>query len=683
MTTRLMRYLLTALLIFTSLDVAAKQVPIDAFFTHNIYSQPRLSPTGRYLSIVAPDPEFPERNLLEIVDLKSMKLIHVFRVSTPRDPFGNREVFERITWVSDQRLVFSTGFRIGGFDQPVASGKIYAIDVDGGSIRLLQANKSWTEWTGYGVIGKFADDSRHVVTSSYSRWNPPQAFIVNVAGNNGTLAATWGTGKNPNAHRLVSSPLENGDLMVDHAGQVRVARGYDVPSGRSVWAYRDSGSDDWRRLPQDLYAPDLGVGPIGFTPGNDKIDLLEFAPTGTLGLYHYDPKADTKTLVYADADNDINEHFFSSGIMYGPWLLGQRAFAVTLMPGRPKLVLLHKDGPGAKILKAFNSSFPHDYTRIVSWTYDGSEAVVSASGDRDPGTYYLVDSSTLHATPLFNLRPDIDSKDMASMKPITFKARDGMTIHGYLTEPQGATPDKLPMIVYVHGGPHGVRDEWGFEPWVQLLANRGYAVLQINYRGSAGYGWQYEKAGFRHWGTTMQYDVIDGTRWAIAHGIADSHRICIFGGSYGGFAALRSSELAPDLYRCTVGYDGVYDLPMMKKKGDITWFSAGRAYLDEVLGTDAADLADQSPVNHVDRLRGGLFLIQGGEDYRAPSEQVDELKAALDKAGKKYRYLYKPNEGHGFFLISDERELARKLLKFFDAYIGVDARATPVTTAGR
>lgn len=664
MATDLVRGLVGSLLLISSASaMGAAQVPINSFFTRHTYTQPRISPSGRFLAVVGPDPQDVESNLLDIVDLKNMTLFRSLKMAT--DP---NIIFDTIRWVSDERLVVSTATRrAGGFDRPVLTGKVFTIDVEHNDLRLLQENKSGRSWTGYQILKILPDDPYHVITGSYSRWKSPRAYRIDLRGNRNQMLANWGQ-KNPNIRKLATSPLENGRLFADHEGQIRLAVGFDVATGAAQWSWRSTEASAWKSLPADLLDPAFDVGPVGATPDDKELYLLEYAPSDTLGLYRYNPATDTKALIYDDPRADIDRTDFYDGLIFGPE--HKDIVAVITMPGRPHTVLLHKAGPAARILKAFGSGFPDKFSRIVSWTNDGSKAVVSVSAGRDPGTYYLVDAKTLHAKLLLKQRPDIDPVQMAPVEPIEFKSRDGATIHGYLTLPDGVQPKNLPMIVYVHGGPHGVRDQWEFDPMVQLLANRGYAVLQVNYRGSAGYGWTYEKTGFRHWGTTMQYDVIDGTRWAVKQGYANAKRICIFGGSYGGFAALRSSELAPDLYRCTVGYDGVYDLPMMFKKGDITWQSAGPYYLRYVLGTDMADLKDQSPVSHVGRLKSAIFLIQGGMDNRAPPAQVDELKAALDKAGKHYDYLYKANEGHGFTKLADQRELAQKLLDFFARNIG-------------
>jgi len=242
---------------------------------------------------------------------------------------------------------------------------------------------------------------------------------------------------------------------------------------------------------------------------------------------------------------------------------------------------------------------------------------------------------------------------MAAMQPISFKARDGLTIHGYLTLPLGGHKP-LPLVVNPHGGPFGIRDYWQFDPETEFLAYHGYAVLQVNYRGSGGYGAAFQNAGYYQWGGTMQDDLTDATQWAIKQGIADPKRICIYGGSYGGYAALEAVVKAPDLYKCAIGYAGVYDLVMLHDRGGEMYYSSHGmgAYLSNTLGDNMAALRAASPVDHVNRIKAALFLAHGGADETVPIDQANEMRSALDKAGKKYEWLYYPNEGHGYFKLA-------------------------------
>lgn len=672
-----------ALFSFATIAAGAEKVPISDFFTHNIYLQPTLSPSGRYVSIVTWDPKVPERNLLVIDDLKSHSIWRTFAMTFTAGKgsiyhqWGGQELFWDVRWLTDHLIVFGSAENYGALGHPFLTGKIYSLDLDKQQRRLLQGPGEMNR-QGFQILRTLANDPKHIVTASHSYARgtaafsnlSPSAFLLNTHGVLSYAAATdWGKGTTANGHRIMTSPLQNGGLMADRQGEVRLAVGFDEGSGDTVAEFRDSADSKWRSVPAK-FLDRLGTQFVDFIPGGNDIYMLDYAANNaqTLSLYRLNPDTGKKALLYSNPQVGIDSTDFHDGLIWGP--KHEHVVAVETMYGRPQLSLLQSHGPAAKVLSAFSQSFPGEYPRIMSWSRDGSLAIVAVSSDRDPGRFLLVNVKTMHAQPLFKQRPDINPTDMAPMRPIEFKARDGLLIHGYLTLPNGEAPKNLPMIVYVHGGPHGVRDQWGFDPWVQLLANRGYAVLQINYRGSMGYGYKYMESGYGHWGTTMQYDVIDGTRWAVKQGYANPHRICIFGGSYGGFAALRSAEIAPDLYQCTVGYDGVYDLNMMFDKGDVKNTSNGRLYMQNVLGTDAADRAKQSPVNHVSRLKGGIFLIEGGQDHRAPPAQVDELKQRLNAAGKKYIYLYKEYEGHGFGKVSNQRELAKKLLAFFDHWIG-------------
>jgi dipeptidyl aminopeptidase/acylaminoacyl peptidase len=661
-------------MLLMSAGAFAGDVPIGHFFTHNLNLQPELSPSGRYLSMVTWDPKVPDRNWLVIYDLKNKSIAHTFGLRQRR--MMSQEIFWNVDWLTDNHIVFGSADNYGAIGKPGLTGKIYSINISHKQRRLLQG--PWSgNLAGFHILRLFRDDPDHIETIS-QKWTrgttaagnvAPSAFLLKTHGSSSYRAATeWGKGTTANGHRIMTSPLDNGGLVADRDGTIRIASGFNEDTGESRAVYRDNRDAKWQPLPSGLH-DQLGERFVGFTADNKEFYTLDYASGGgTLSLYQIDPDSGNKTVLYHNPKVGIDSTLFHNGLTWGP--KGKHIAAVETMYGRPKITLIKKHGAVAKILSAFSQSFTGEYPRIVDFSRDGSRAVVEVSSDRDPGRYYLVDVKTMNATALFKRRPDINPKKMAPMRPVQFKARDGATIHGYLTLPKGETPKDLPMIVYLHGGPHGARDHWGFDSWVQLLANRGYAVLQVNFRGSMGYGWNYMAAGFRHWGTTMQYDVIDGTKWAVKQGYADPGRICVFGASYGGYAAIRSAEIAPKLYQCTVGYDGVYDLNMMFDYLGSHHNESDVLYGREVLGSDHADRAKQSPVNHARRLTGGIFLIQGGADKIVPPKQADELRKRLDAAGKHYHYLYKSHEVHGFGKVPDQRELAKKLLAFFNHWIG-------------
>jgi dipeptidyl aminopeptidase/acylaminoacyl peptidase len=261
-------------------------------------------------------------------------------------------------------------------------------------------------------------------------------------------------------------------------------------------------------------------------------------------------------------------------------------------------------------------------------------------------------------------RPQLKSEDLARAEPFELRARDGIAIRGYLTTPKVSNPKRLPMVVLVHGGPHGIFDSYGFDWEAQLLASRGYAVLQVNYRGSGGRGKVFEASGYGRWGAEMQDDVTDAVNWAIKDGVADASRICIMGGSFGAYSALAGVFREPEMFRCAVGIAGVYDLELMHKKGDIPDLESGRRYLRMAVGTDAADMQSRSPSFNAERIKAAVFLVHGRDDERAPYEQAVRMRAALQKAGNSPEWLVESKEGHGFFNEKNRAEVYTRILEF-------------------
>jgi dipeptidyl aminopeptidase/acylaminoacyl peptidase len=320
------------------------------------------------------------------------------------------------------------------------------------------------------------------------------------------------------------------------------------------------------------------------------------------------------------------------------------------------------------LTKALQPSFPGQLATFTNFTQDGKRAVVYVRSDRNPGDFYIFNLDTMQAGHLVSARPQIDPQQMRPMEPVTVKSRDGLDLHGFLTLPSGSKP--FPLIVLPHGGPHGISDEWGYNREAQLFAMHGYAVLQINYRGSGGYGDWFQRAGYRQWGLSMQDDLTDATHWAIDQGYTSAQKVCIYGASYGGYAALEGVVREPDLYKCAIGYAGVYDLRVQLNRSDTHNSKMGDAYLSLALGDNADDLLARSPLGGVTKIKANLLLVHGGEDPRVPIHNFDELTNALDKNGKHYEELVMPHEGHGFFVPEHSQQAYEKMLDFLDRNIG-------------
>ncbi len=296
--------------------------------------------------------------------------------------------------------------------------------------------------------------------------------------------------------------------------------------------------------------------------------------------------------------------------------------------------------------------------------------IVVAINDRSPGSRNLFDTKTGTLTKLVDVAPWLKESELAPMKPIEYQSRDGLTIHGYLTLPLGREAKNLPVVVNPHGGPWA-RDTWGFNPEVQFLANRGYAVLQMNFRGSTGYGRKFWEASFKQWGQSMQNDITDGVEWLTKQGIADPKRVAIYGGSYGGYATLAGVTFTPDLYAAAVDYVGVANMFTFMKTIPPYW----KPFLDmfhEMVGDpekDKAMMEAVSPVMHADKIKTPLFVAQGAHDPRVNKDESDQMVAALKKRGVEVEYMVKDNEGHGFHNEENRFDFYGAMEKFLEKYL--------------
>lgn len=295
--------------------------------------------------------------------------------------------------------------------------------------------------------------------------------------------------------------------------------------------------------------------------------------------------------------------------------------------------------------------------------------MLHVSADKEPGQFHLFDTEKKKLRFILQAKPWMSSEQLANTEPFKFKASDDLVIHGYLTQPNNAK-DKLPLIVYPHGGPHGPRDYWQYQDEVQLLASRGYAVLQVNFRGSGGYGDAFERLGYRHWGDRIQRDIIEATEWAIVNKDIDSTRICTFGASFGGYSALMSPTLKPELFQCAVGYAGLYDLGLWRKDSDVKKRGLGEAYLNKVIGNDQKQLNLFSPAQQANALKIPVLLIHGEQDERTPISQFYAMKKSLRNAKNPADTLVIDDEGHGFYKQKNRHILYDKLLTFLDKHIG-------------
>lgn len=637
------------------------ELPVDDFFRHSEFDDVKISPTGEYLA--ASIKLAADTGALIVLRRDTLERTGVFRLA-------GRSFIADFRWVGPERLLFTVAESQGSKTNPGLTGEIYGMDADGRNQKLLIGPRAKSR-SGRFEIGFLndilPDDDDHVLVSVQGigagrGTDFPRLERMNVRTGSRSLIAR--------------APIANANFLADRTGKARIAWGFDE-NNRQIVYYREASGGEWRVIhTQGSEGPEWFPRFIYPDGASALIEMGE--ASGPNGLYRYRFADGETTLVVRDATVD-------------PWFIAydldrSAPVAVAFMDGGPKLTLLNRESPLVQGWAAVLRGVEGTFSVPTSWTDDARLVVFRVFSDRNPGEFHLLDRDSMRLTYLLSSRRWIKPEQMATMEPISFKARDGLTIHGYLTIPPNSNGRNMPLILNPHGGPIGPFDIWGWNPETQLFANRGYATLQVNYRGSGNYGQAFTRAGLKQWGDGMIDDMTDAVRWAIAEGIADPERICIYGASYGGYAAAMAPIREPNLYRCAVGYVGVYDMPLMFSSGDIPDVRGGRAYLREWLGTGAEFLTRISPVHRAAaELKVPMFIITGNEDFRAPPEHSRRLRRVLTEAGRPPKWMERDFEGHGFFKLENNRALYTDMLAFFDAHIGA-ARGTtaePVAATSR
>lgn len=618
-------------------------LPLDVFFGGNSISRPALSPTGRYLAWLQ-----PANNRLNLVVL-DRQLGRKLRLTDMKE-----ENVVNFEWAGPDRLFFYQQYK------GQESFGTYAVNADGTQLTVLQQATQREgdqiengDTRAYGVIDRLPDDPRHIlieVIRGSSGLGDPHLLDIY-------------TGK---SRKLMNNLGKIRGWMTDHRGVIRLAIANDEKEEFAAVFYRAAEDAPWteiERFPSD--GPTWS--PLGFDGDNQTLWVRSNRGRATEALYTYDPVA-KKILreVLADPVYD------AGGIIYSRHL--GKVIGVTIDRERPETRWL--DDSYRQLARDIDGVLPGTHNSIISRTEDESLVLIRAWSDRDPGTLYLLDTRKLELKRLARLNDQVSPAQMAAMTPVQFPARDGLTIHAYLTLPTGRAPKGLPLIINPHGGPYGIRDSWGFNPEIQFLANHGYAVLQVNYRGSGGYGVAFEEAGYRQWGLRMQDDLTDAVRWAVGAGTADARRVAIYGASYGGYAALAGLTMTPDLYVCGINYVGVADIPRLGLLESFGRYEAPfKRYVARRWGhptLDAAQLKATSPINLVEKIRVPLLMAYGRYDPRVTYDQYIVLESELKKHGKSYKNITLGNEGHGFNKYENRIGFYREMEAFFAEHLPSD-----------
>ena len=622
--------LMLALLTFAS-SALAQRLPVGDFFKDPEFTSVSLSPDGKHITVSVPR---GDRTQLAAFQVDGMKLVGKW-------DYGENRHIERVRWVNDERFIMYVSRKTGRFDFRVGTPDLHLSNVDGKKRTAIPNGGT------YQIVDLNWDDPDTILVQR----SVDAAFLFKMNVYSGRTST------------MARAPLRYGSFVVDSKNQVRYAVGQRTEDGPIVTLRRDG--EDWATIHEAEMGESV-MRPLGFDRDDERV-LFAVSDAGEpMRLARVAPETNQQELLSRNERVDFSDLLLSAD--------QRQVLAVQYEDGTPAYDFIEPEHPESKVYAGLINAFPNHAVSFGGISRDGRYILLRTYSDVDPGSYYLFDRQAGQARFLLAAREWIDPDKMSPMRAISLTARDGTPLHGYLTVPKGSEGKNLPLILNPHGGPHGIRDTWGFNPEVQFLANRGYAVLQINFRGSGGYGNSFERKGYRNWGTTMVDDMTDAVDWAIAQGIADPQRVCTYGASYGGYAALQSVVRNPEKYRCTVGYVGVYSIPLMFKDGDIPQSESGRAYLRRIHPESLAEQQAQSAAFNIDRIRIPVMLVQGGKDERVPPSQYRALKDGLTNAGRPPEEdILESKEGHGFYNFDNQVRLYTRMEQFLDRHIGAGA----------
>jgi len=626
--------LITTLAVFTMVLVfsctpksqqPAPLIPMKDFFRNPVKSSFQLSPNGEYLAFMQP---WEDRMNVHVQKIGEDKVTRITE-STARDIAG-------FFWANNERIAFIQDK--GGNE----NFHLFAVNIDGTNLKELTPFE--------GVRAQIIDDledNEHEMIIGLNKRNPRvfDPYRINI--DSGEMKM------------IAENPGNIMGWMTDWDGKLRIATTSDGVNTSLL--YRKSESDDFKPVIttnfKETLAPlyfDFDNGDIVYATSNlnrDKQVIIKYdmANAKELEIIYQHPDVDVSRLLKSKKRKVITGVAFYTDKRHYHFFDNWR-----------------KD-----LQKTLQQKLPGYEVALTSLNKDETKVLVRTYSDRSLGGYYFYNLNTKEFKKLVDVSPWINEEHMAEMKPINYQSRDGLTIHGYLTVPKGMEAKNLPVVINPHGGPWH-RDRWGFNPEIQFMANRGYAVLQMNFRGSTGYGKEFWEISFKQWGKTMQDDITDGVNWLIEQGIADPERVGIYGGSYGGYATLAGITFTPELYACAVDYVGVSNLFTFMKTIPPYW-EPMLEMMYEMVGDPEKDkelMTAASPVMHADKIIAPLFVVQGRNDPRVNVDESDQMVEALKKRGVEVEYMVKDNEGHGFHNEENRFDFYNAMEKFWAKHLG-------------
>lgn len=547
-------------------------------------------------------------------------------------------------WAGNHRILISLAQTVPWFDDEAVMTRLVMYDLATNEVKILGGKTEGLE----GDDLLYTDPAGEWILLSFQKtiYDYPSVSRVEL-----------GTGK---VTQIVSPQHDVWEWYADNTGVVRMGIGF----GDRIWSmyYRSNEGEKFRKLAKGRYDDeDATFDIVRIFNGSDEGYVLSNKKTGRFALYKFNyATKQLGDLVYENPTNDVDEFDTTED--------GKGLRALWFADERDRVVWF--DDKLKKHQADLDTAVKQNANWIISTARDYATMLVWTGSSQNPGSYYLYRPEEGVMRRVAKVSDTLKADELAPKSYVSYKARDGMDIPAFLTLPVGRTPKDLPLIILPHGGPYGIRDKSEYDPEVQFLANRGYAVLQPNYRGSGGYGKDFYEKGEGQWGRVMQDDLDDGMDWLAKQGTIDPKRVCLVGGSYGGYAALWGATRNPERYRCAASFAGVSDV-----KRQIAYqldFAISRRYRKDwrskVRGDDKFDLRTVSPLYMADKLKVPVLLAHGGADQTVPVRQSKLYADALAKAGKPYELKIYPDEGHGFSSSANEKDWFDRLEAFLKKY---------------
>jgi dipeptidyl aminopeptidase/acylaminoacyl peptidase len=611
---------------------AARSAELDKFLIPTHFHNVKVSPDGRYFA--ASTMSATDTGALVVLEIATHRNTGLYNLR-------RGHVVHDFDWVSDKRLVYSLAAVDGSLAPPEPTGELYGGVADGDRPEVVFGPGSVERGERAFLVDTLIDDDKSVLIGVRGAQGGGTTLErVNLRGGRRT--------------EITRVPLPAASFLLDAAHRPRFAWGTGTDRGQKV--YYNDGDGGWGLI-HDERSAGARMTPLGFARDDRTVYMRVEERQGPDSLHAWNAAARTRQQIARD--DSVDPARLLGGADSSPW-------AVLFHDEAPRLEPLVPDSAEDRLHRSLAASFSGNWISIINHSRGGGRLVFRSWSDRNPGDFYLYDRSEKRALYLMSERQWIDPELMAAVQPVSYQASDGVPLHGFLTVPRGGSAKRLPLIARPHRGPIGPFERWGFDAEAQLFASRGYAVLQLDYRGSGNHGRAFRRAGAAAWGTRMADDLADAVRAVVAGGTVDPARVCVYGHGYGAYLATQALRRTPNLFKCGVGYAGVYDMVAARAEGLIgdgsSEFAEGPA--------DGLDLDAISPARHAASVLVPMFLIVGNADTRVRPTQSQAMRDGLRAAGKPVEWLEKDEEGHGFLELENNRELYTRMLAFFDKHIG-------------